>query len=71
MSESGMGVRSTLPRKAGDEVTAAWRFVNDDKPFRVTGTVRRVSAGTLGVEFLDISASDRYRIVQFLNSQAP
>ena len=71
MSEAGMGVRSTLPRNAGDEVTAAWRFVGDDKPFRISGIVRRVAAGTLGLEFLDISASDRYRIVQFLNSQAP
>ncbi len=69
MSESGIGVRSTLPRSVGDEVTAAWRFVADDKPFRISGIVRRASAGTLGIEFLDLSAADRYRIAHFLNSQ--
>jgi len=54
----------------GDEVTAAWRFPTDNEPFHISGVIRRVEKGSIGIEFGKITAAEQRRILQFVSIQS-
>jgi hypothetical protein len=64
-----MAVKTKRRYVEGEEITAGWVFPRDDKPFHVTGIVRRTSPGTVGLEFVKITAYDKARILRFAKTQ--
>ena len=67
LSEAGLNLTWGRRANPGDEMVVAWRL-DDGPPLQVTCAVRCASQQSAGCEFLDVTRSDRLRILTFLKS---
>src|SRR5690242_4475750 len=64
LGENGLKLATGLPYKVGDEIIAAWT-ANGEK-LQVTGAVRYVCNDGAGLQFLNLSPTERLKILEYL-----
>lgn len=62
MSEGGLNFVTGHPCAIGEELELVWRMEDDEPPFRVQCVVRDIAQRQVGVEFLNLSAAERFRL---------
>lgn len=72
LSGGGCAVRTDQPLELGAGVTLVCRFVEDQPPKRLKGTIRRctqtLDASVLAIEFKDLLASEQNALIQLVQS---
>ena len=69
MNEAGMGLVSGHHHSVGDEMTVACRLENNEEPLEVHCVVRHATAKGTGVAFLNITAPERVRVLEFIKQR--
>jgi hypothetical protein len=69
MNEAGMGLVSGRYHSVGDEMTVACRLENNEEPLEINCVVRHATAKGTGVAFLNITAPERVRVLEFIKKR--
>src|ERR1051326_1347540 len=64
MSEAGLCFVTGHVCSVGEELTLAWRMDGSEPPFQVHCIVRHVSNGQIGVEYANLTLSERLRLTE-------
>lgn len=69
LSENGLGFVSDRPAEVGDEILMAFNTGAGQSGFKVQCVVRDRKAAHTGVEFLNLTLTDRLRLVHYLSDR--
>jgi len=64
LGENGLKLTTGLHHQVGEEVIAAW--IINGETLQVTGTIRYVCDDGAGLQFLNLSPTERLKILEYL-----
>ena len=64
LGQAGLRFATGVPFKVGDEVVIGW--ILNDQRFQITGIVRHVCGDGAGLEFFNISQTERLQLLEYL-----